>query len=109
LAGQLLIWVLNRNRVTYWGNVVTQLPMAGIAVALPNSITRSVRRASGFVQVPFEEVCGGAALAGWGARRVLNKLSVTFYRTSLPTRYINFLTLKVRVRYCMMEAIVLVP
>jgi hypothetical protein len=42
--------VLNRNRVTYWGNVVTQLLMVGIAVALPNSITRSVRRASGFVQ-----------------------------------------------------------
>jgi hypothetical protein len=49
-------WVLNRNRVTYWGNVVTQLLMADIAVALPNSITRSVRRASGFVQVPFGEV-----------------------------------------------------
>jgi hypothetical protein len=57
-------WVLNRNRVTYRDNVVTQLLMVGIAVALPNSITRSVRRASGFVQVRFEEVCVGTALAG---------------------------------------------
>jgi hypothetical protein len=41
--------VLNRNRVTYWGNVVTQLLIADIAVALPNSITRKRLPLCGFV------------------------------------------------------------
>jgi hypothetical protein len=44
-------WVLNPNRVTYWGNVVTQLLIADIAVALPNSITRKRLPLCGFVQV----------------------------------------------------------
>jgi hypothetical protein len=50
-------WVLNRNRVTYWGNVVTQLLIGEIAVALANSITckRPPQRGfvRGFVQVGF--------------------------------------------------------
>jgi hypothetical protein len=44
-------WVLNRNRVTYWGNA--QLLIADIAVALPNSITRKRLPLCGFVQVAF--------------------------------------------------------
>jgi len=53
LAGQLLIWVLNRNRVTNRSNVATQLLTAEIAVALPNSITRKRPPQRGFVQVRF--------------------------------------------------------
>ena len=34
-------WVLNRNRVTYWGNVATQLEIGDIAVALPIGVRYS--------------------------------------------------------------------
>jgi hypothetical protein len=56
LAGQLLIWVLNRNRVTNRSNVATQLLTAMIAAALPNSITRKRPPQRGFVQVRIWEV-----------------------------------------------------
>jgi hypothetical protein len=55
LAGQLLIWVLNRNRVTNRSNVATQLLTAEIAVALPNSFTRKRPPQRGFVQVRIKD------------------------------------------------------
>jgi hypothetical protein len=51
----LLIWVLNRNRVTNRSNVATQLLTAEIAIVLPNSITRKRPPQRGFVQVRFED------------------------------------------------------
>ena len=56
LAGQLLIRVLNRIRVTNRSNVATQLLTAEIAVALPNSITRKRPPQRGFVQVGLWEI-----------------------------------------------------
>ena len=75
LAGQLLFKRgFNRDRDTDYddlatlqlinGVVAARTLIDGIAVALPNSITRSVRRGSGFVQRGISlRICGSAGLA----------------------------------------------
>ena len=47
--------VLNRNRVSCWSDVAIEQVIFDMAIALPNSSTRSVPRVSGFVQTGFAE------------------------------------------------------
>ena len=59
LAGAIAYWVLNPNRVPCWGDEVVGQLTFDMAIALPNGITRSVCRASGFVVLGIAQQLGG--------------------------------------------------
>ena len=76
-------WVFNRNRILRCDGVAIVELIFDMAVALPKSSTRSVRRASGFVQVGFLETITGTVIAGRAeasSRQLESAVSLNLFR-----------------------------